>query len=108
MSLDYHQISLEEAAELTRNFRTLPVPQLVSLLGTKACSLPNDAIQPLLDQSGCVSVRFYFGVKLESTPQLTIVAVGVDANGNDMTTGIILDRSDECPPKCSAANPLNQ
>ena len=108
MALNNHQISLEEAAELTRNFRTLPVPQLASLLGTKACLLPNDAIQPVLDQPGCVSVRFYFGVKLEGTPQLTIVAVGVDANGNDMTTGIILDRSDECPPKCSAANPLNQ
>lgn len=106
MALNNHQISLEEAAELTRNFRTLPVPQLASLLGTKACLLPNDAIQPLLDQPGCVSVRFYFGVKIEGTPQLTIVAVGVDANGNDMTTGIIVDRAIGCPPDCPEQSPL--
>ncbi len=106
MSLKEHQITLEEGAALTKNFRTLPLAQLASLLNTKACSIAKDALQALMDQDGCVSVRFYFGVELKLVPNLTLVAVGVDSNGNDITEGIILDRFKGCPPDYPENSPL--
>jgi hypothetical protein len=36
-----------------------------------------------------------------------LVLVGVDANGDDMTDGIIVDKLLPCPPACSIKNVLN-
>jgi CobQ-like glutamine amidotransferase family enzyme len=62
-----------------------------------------NAYQILLAQPSCVGVRTYFALDQGA---LTIVVVGVDNNGNDMTEGIILDGALGCPPNCPTNSPL--
>lgn len=70
---------------------------------TTASKISASVYQALIAQPGCEAVRTYFGLK-DNT--LTIVVVGVDAIGNDMTAGVILDHADNCPTKCSNVSNL--
>jgi hypothetical protein len=47
----------------------------------------------------------YYGLKADQTQCLVIV--GVDSNGNDMTTGEIMEMGLPCPTRCSDDNALN-
>lgn len=108
MSLKDHQIPLAEAAAMTAAYRTLPIGQLGQLLsGTKGGAFSVEALAAVMQQPGCVSVRFYFAIEGLLPPKITFVAVGVDANGNDITTGIVLDHMGICPPACGVDNVLN-
>lgn len=108
MSLQEHQITLAEAAKMTKQYRELPLGQIGQLLaGTKAYSFSKEAIQAVLDQNDCASIRFYLAVETLLPPKFTIVAVGVDINGNDLVNGVILDKARACPPHCSLTNDLN-
>ena len=108
MSLQDHQITLAEAAKMTKRYRELPLGQIGQLLAsTKAYSFSKEAIQAVLDQNGCASIRFYLAVETLLPPKFTIVAVGVDSNGNDLVNGVILDKAGACPPLCSTPNDLN-
>jgi hypothetical protein len=49
-------------------------------------------------------IRTYFS--LNSNNILSIVVVGVDNNGNDMTNGIIIGESKHCPYFCPPNSPL--
>jgi hypothetical protein len=69
----------------------------------KAHAFGIDRVQEVLDQSGCVGIRIYNGY-YDSKRQLVIV--GVDEDGNDMTSGRILDLSAPCPPTCAPTNSL--
>jgi hypothetical protein len=99
-----HNITLEDATVLTTNYRNT----LMSLFGgVKGGFFGRDAIQTVLDQEDVVGLRFYFGLS-ESTPPLPqMVIVGVNALGNDITAGVVLDKAKLCPPYCSISNVLN-
>ena len=56
-----------------------------------------EIIQQILDQEGCVGIRFYFG---EREGHKDIVMIGVDKDENDLVKGVIADRSSACPPDC--------
>jgi hypothetical protein len=45
-----------------------------------------------------VNIRTYFA--LNDDDKLTIVVVGVDASGADMTDGVLLNRALNCPTTC--------
>lgn len=108
MSLKDHQIPLAEAAAMTAAYRTLPIGQIGQLLGgTKGGSFSVEALAAVMQQPGCTAVRFYFAVEGLLPPKITFVAVGVDANGNDITAGIVLDHLRACPPVCGVDNVLN-
>jgi hypothetical protein len=62
------------------------------------------AILDLLAQPGCVGLRYYKGVKGDED---TLVLVGVDESGNDMTSGILLNIPFLCPPYCPDSDALN-
>lgn len=96
-----HSISLSEAAELTANYRET----LSSNLEVKAEYFGKDALIALLDQNACVGVRIYYGLDTNGVKKL--VLVGVDAEGNDLYEGALMERGQSCPPECSAENPLN-
>lgn len=99
-----HTISLQEGAKLTKKYRdTL----LSTLSGVKGLSYDNASIQSVLDQPGCARIRMYFGLSDDVVPKPQLVIVGVDSAGNDMTSGIILDRGSTCPPSCGGDNVLN-
>jgi hypothetical protein len=94
-----HSISLEEAAAFTFNYRQDPGsdPKLGGFFGGKA-------IQSILDQEGCVGIRYYYGKDNNGAPVLIIV--GVDKEGNDLYRDLLAEKSVPCPP-CGSGNNLN-
>ncbi len=105
--IENHQITLQQASSLTATYRALPAVSLIAALqGIKAQSLPVSAINSVISQPGVVSIRIYFGAEL-LPPSFKLIIVGVDANGDDITSGIIVDRAYMCPPVCGQPNVLN-
>jgi hypothetical protein len=95
-----HDIMLGDAASLTRNFRERAGKNAI-----KGGFFGQAALQQLLDQEGVVGIRYYYGQENDGRPVL--VLVGVDATGNDLIEGFILERSVPCPPYCGFFNELN-
>jgi hypothetical protein len=94
-----HRISLQAAAALTRRFREHPGA------GTeRAAMFPRETYDALLKQEGCRGIRIYYG--RADGGGMNLVMVGVDADGNDMTSGTIMEESYPCPPFCGAASAL--
>jgi len=95
-----HRISLATAVELTRRFRESAAPDAV-----KAGALHADQVRALLAQPGVVALRVYYGLDAEGNS--TLVLVGMDANDQELTDGVLLDIIWPCPPFCTEASPLN-
>ncbi len=95
-------ITLAEGAALTKAYRdaNAGVPNLIlgHFIGTEKLNL-------ILSQAGCVGIRTYHGIDADG--KKAIVMVGVDANENDITAGVILDRTINCPHACGVINDLN-
>jgi hypothetical protein len=64
-----------------------------------------DSIEKLINQPGCVGMRYYYGRQANGAPVL--VLVGVDAQGKDMTKGFMAEKSWPCPPFCGWDSVLN-
>lgn len=96
-----HEISLNEAAELTQRFRdNLPV-----IDNTIAEYFGRSALEDLLSQNSCVGIRIYYGI--DSSTKKRLVIVGVNSEGNDLFEGNLLEHGGICPLYCSENNPLN-
>ncbi len=95
-----HFFTLAGASVLTRNFRQHAAPGAI-----KGGLFWKEALRALVDQPECVAMRYYYGREDSGKPVL--VLVGVDAQGRDMTHGILLEASIPCPPFCDAPNGLN-
>jgi len=95
-----HIVSLAEASNYTANFRK-------SDRNTGVCGgmFWKEAITKLISQPDCAGVRYYYAEQDNGTPAL--VMVGVDHEGKDMITGVLLEESWICPPYCSEVNLLN-
>jgi len=89
-----HTITLAEAQTLTHAYQNsqLALNQPISL------SIPKSEIENLISQTECNKLRMYFG--MNELNKLTIVLIAADNNGNDIISGIILDRCDTCPVFC--------
>lgn len=93
-------ISLEEGAAMTANYRnTIQSGEVIGLYYGK------EIIEKILEQPGCVGMRFYFAINQKS--EKTLVLVGTDANQNDIVDGLIADWGSPCPSFCSISNSLN-
>lgn len=96
-----HSISINDAAELTRNYRESSESGAII-----AEFFGREALERILAQEGCVGIRCYYGQKEDGKPAL--VLVGADANEEDLLDGSeIAQAGDPCPPNCASANPLN-
>lgn len=93
------QINLTEGASLTSKYRASHPTW------TKGHLVGKDRINEILAQSGCDGIRIYYGENNDGSQEL--VLVGVDSSGNDMTSGVIVDRALKCPTYCGTANSLN-
>jgi hypothetical protein len=93
-------ITLAEGAKMTANYRAT-----ISAGETIAHAVGKNLVNAVLSQVACVGIRFYYAINNSGDRQL--VAVGVDANGDDMTQGVILDEFTNCPPECGKPNVLN-
>ncbi|MCF8428821.1 MAG: hypothetical protein K9G64_01705 [Bacteroidia bacterium] len=99
---EIHDISLQDAADLTKNYRD---QFAVGVNYIKGEYFGKTALQSLLNQSNCVGARMYYGLKADQTQCLVIV--GVDSDGNDLTECEIMENGFLCPSHCSSSNVLN-
>src|ERR1043165_1853501 len=99
---EQHDITLQEASKLTSNYRgTVPAnSRLGGFFG-------RDAIQALLDQDGCVGIRYYYGI--DDNGGKVLVVVGVTSDENDIIKAgcVCIEAAVPCPPYCGTANVLN-
>ncbi len=63
-----------------------------------------DVFDKLLSQKGVAALRFYFAKTDDGNP--TLVAVGVDSTGKDLTKGVIAEAIYPCPPYCDLNSEL--
>ena len=94
------QVTLTEASGWTANFRNA-VPSGTTL----AHFFGKDHINDILNQSGCMGIRVYNGIDDEG--EKVLIMVGADANEDDMTNGVIVEKAVKCPSICGVSNPLN-
>jgi hypothetical protein len=94
-----HRIPLEAAAALTRRFRKTEPAAI------RAGMFPRAVFEKLLAQAGCAGIRIYNGREVDG--KSTLVLVGVDADGDDMTTGELAQFWFPCPPFCSIGSALD-
>ena len=95
-----HRITVKEASELARRHREDGVQG-----AGDSGAFNGKPVMDLLSQPGCVGVRIYRGRGAGGDEAL--ILVGVDAKGNDLTEGVLLDGHFPCPPICSDDNALN-
>ena len=93
-------ITLAEGSKMTAAYRAT-----ISNGDTISLAVGKNLVNSILGQTGCMGIRMYFALDEDGNKQL--VLVGVDANGNDMTAGVIVDRTVPCPEICSSKNLLN-
>ena len=95
-----HKVSLEAAAALTKGYREA-APK-----GSPLGSLfPREVFDRLLAQPGCAGIRIYYGRNERREHELLLV--GVDATGDDMTSGELFDFGLPCPPYCGGEGTLS-
>lgn len=91
-------IDINDAADLNKNFRKKFAGQPLGIYFSQA------TLHDVLNQEGCVGIRFYFAADTDG--QLTLTFAGVTADEEDIL-GIIGDNGFKCPSYCSSANALN-
>ncbi len=92
-----HDITLEEGKKYISNFNT----KMAAANKTefkKGGFFGKDAIEKLLAQDGAVGLRYYYGEDEDGNENLVLVAA--DADQNDMTQGLMIEKSRPCPPFC--------
>ena len=99
-----HRILLSDAAALTRRYQE-QVGKAVGKELPKGALFLRPLIDELLAQSGCAGMRVYHG--RTASGENTLVLVGVDLKGDDMTQGTLLEEPFLCPPFCGTTNSLN-
>lgn len=104
-----HRVSLREATEMVKRFRSSTAAQAIGKAGPagtfRGGMLPRAAVEELLAQKGCEGVRVYHAHEPDGTP--TLVLVGVDGEADDMADGIILEKVYPCPPYCPRNSSLD-
>jgi len=95
-----HEIGIDQAAELTARYReSVPTGSITGGF------FGREALREILDQAGCMGIRYYYGIDEANKPVL--VLVGVDDQGDDLHEGKLAELSLPCPNLCSTANKLN-
>jgi hypothetical protein len=98
-----HKISKEKAKEKTKRYKEKKAKDKKD--GFPVLAYHAEAYRRILEQPGCVGIRTYPGEDEDGSP--TTILVGVDADGNDMVNGELMQDPIYCPPFCSDGNDLN-
>ncbi len=91
-----HSITLDEATNLTRNYRNKARKDAI-----RAGFFGKEILQKILDQKNCVGIRIYYGEANDGKSQL--VLVGSDAQEKDLTGGVLAEKMLPCPPYCNGS-----
>jgi len=92
-------VTLPEAADWAKRYRTSN-PEAI-----KASFYGINKINDVLNQPDVVGIRFYNGEDQNGLNNL--ILVGVDANEDDVTSGVIMESGKMCPNQCGVSNQLN-
>jgi hypothetical protein len=94
-------ITLDQAVKYVQSYTTSPTAPTI-----KGGYFAKTGLEKILSQAGCVGIRYYYSKKDDGSPSL--VLVGVDYNGTDLTAGPMSDNPFPCPPFCGSPSPLNK
>ena len=92
-------ITLDEASKYTSAYR-----QQAKTDAIRGGLFWKEYVQKLLDQPGCVAMRYYHAIDDKGNP--TIILSGIDAKGDDLTGGVLLELGPHCPPWCPSNKEL--
>jgi hypothetical protein len=96
-----HQIDLVSAVRFIKNHKSnLKAPSI------KGGFFGRNAFDKILAQPGVVGIRYYYAQTDDGMP--TLVLVGVDSRGQDIQTGVIMERALGCPPWCGGESQLSR
>ncbi len=103
-----HEITVDEAKKLIQNRQKGLVVKAWKgkVPAIKGGSFERAVFDKILSQPGCEKIRFYYAAEADGSP--TVVLVGVDSTGKDMTLGAICEKGMPCPPYCDGASILLQ
>jgi hypothetical protein len=94
-----HQVDLATAIRFINNNKSnLKAPSI------KGGFFGRNAFDKILAQPGVVGIRYYYAQTDDSKP--TLVLVGVNGKGQDIQTGLIMERVWPCPPFCDNVSEL--
>jgi hypothetical protein len=94
-------ITLDQAVKYVQAFTVSPASPTI-----KGGYFAKNGFEKILSQAGCVGIRYYYAKKDDGTA--TLVLVGVDYNGTDLTGGPMVENPFPCPPFCGSPSPLNK
>jgi hypothetical protein len=94
-----HETLLADAKKFIQNHRKNPkVPKI------NGGSFHRGILDKILAQKGCDGIRYYYAQKEDGTP--TLVLVGINSSGTDLTKAAIAEGSMPCPPYCDSDTEL--
>lgn len=99
-----HQVDLRTAIRLIRNHKANNANNLAASSSSsqaKGGFFARNAFDKILAQPGVVGIRYYYAQNDDGSP--TIVLVGVNAIGQDIVSGAIMEMLVLCPPCAEAA-----
>ncbi len=96
-----HQVDLVTAVRLIKNKKSN-----LRASSVKGGFFGRNAFDKILAQPGVIGIRYYYAQTDDGIP--TIVLVGVDGKGQDIQTGLIMERALGCPPWCGVESELSR
>lgn len=96
-----HEVSLDSARKYIKNLE-----QDAAQMKVKGGIFYRNAFEKLLSHKGVIGIRYYYAKNDNGTP--TLVLVGVDSTGKDLTTASIMEQSFPCPPYCDSQSLLQK
>ena len=88
-----HEVSLDSAKKYIQNLKKDAMQ-----MKTQGGMFYREIFDKILSQKGVIGIRYYYAKTDDGNP--TIVMVGVDSLGKDMTKAAIAETSVPCPPYC--------
>lgn len=98
MADESHRISLQEAVAMVARARQDPT------LEVKGWRFEGSIIREILDNPLVTSIRAY--AAKDSGDKPTLVLVGTDANGKDVSDATLAEFAHPCPPDCDDSSPF--
>lgn len=92
-------ITLDEAINFTHAY------QEQNSEAIKSYFVGSDKVNMILNQENCIGLRIYNGYNTNEN-KTNLVLVGVDVNGEDLVSGVILENLLTCPKVCPKFSPL--
>jgi hypothetical protein len=96
-----HEVTMDSAKKFIGNLKKDAMQ-----MKTKGGLFYRDVFDKILAQKGVIGVRYYYAKMDDGTP--TIVLVGVDSTGRDMTNAVIAEKTYPCPPYCDMESIIGQ